>query len=130
MERIRKIWSGKAAGKALAVLLALFLVPVSAFYLMQFVYGGWPWEYSLPVVLGNSLCVGIFYCLLAALSGRMVFSAAAVEIMAALWGAANYFVVQFRGNPVLPWDFTALGTAAAVSGTYRIVPTRRMVLAA
>lgn len=130
MERIRKIWSGKAAGKALAVLLALFLVPVSAFYLMQFVYGGWPWEYSLPVVLGNSLCVGIFYCLLVALSGRMVFSAAAVEITAALWGAANYFVVQFRGNPVLPWDFTALGTAAAVSGTYRIVPTRRMMLAA
>lgn len=102
------------------------LTPFTAFYLMQFVLGGWPWEYPLSVVLGNGFCIGVLYWLFCALSGRPVFCSVAVHSQAGLWGAANYFVAEFRGNPILPWDFTALGTAAAVSGTYRLHVTARM----
>ena len=109
---------------------ALFLaaVPFAAFYIMQFLFGGLPWEYSFWVALGNALCVGVIYYPLCALTGRPVLSGLAVEILAGIWGAANYYVAQFRGNPVLPWDFTSLGTAAAVSGTYRFDVTWRMLL--
>ncbi len=106
---------------------AVFLLtPFTAFYLMQFVLGCWPWDYSLGVAVGNGLCIGVLYWLLCAVSGRPLICGMAVHGLAGLWGAANYFVTEFRGNPILPWDFTALGTAAAVSGTYRFQITGRM----
>lgn len=36
-----------------------------------------------------------------------------LHLASGLWGAANYFVSVYRGNPVLPWDLTALETAGA-----------------
>ena len=70
---------------------ALFLaaVPFAAFYIMQFLFGGLPWEYSFWVALGNALCVGVIYYPLCALTGRPVLSGLAVEILAGIWGAAN-----------------------------------------
>ena len=104
----------------------LVAVPFTAFYGMQLVFGGLPWETSFSAALGNALCIGAVYYLLCALTGRALLSAAAVHLLFGLWGAANFFVAEFRGNPVLPWDFTALGTAAAVSGTYRLHLTWQM----
>ena len=106
--------------------LFLLMMPFLAFYIMQFVYGGMPWEYSFSVALGNALCVGMIFYPLCGLTGRPLFAGLAVEILAGIWGAANYYVAQFRGNPVLPWDFTSLGTALAVSGTYRFEITWNM----
>lgn len=39
-------------------------------------------------------------------------------IVCFIWGLANYFVVLFKGQPILPSDLFALETAAAVSGGY------------
>ena len=49
-----------------------------------------------------------------------------LHVLCGLWGTANYFVALYRGSPVLPWDLTALGTAAAVSGSYSYRPTWQM----
>lgn len=45
-----------------------------------------------------------------------------------LFGFANYFVVQFRGNPIVPWDFLSLGTALSVADNYEFVFTWKIVL--
>ena len=95
---------------------------------MQLVYGGSLW-FSPGIVVGNALCLGCGYFLLAALTGSPALSGIILHLAAGLWGAANYFVATYRGNPVLPWDLTALGTAAAVGGSYSYRPTPRMVLA-
>ena len=42
----------------------------------------------------------------------------------------NYFVVQFRGQPILPWDIQSFGTAVTVAGGYQYVPTQQMALTA
>ncbi len=107
----------------------LLAVPFAAFYMMQFIFGGMPWEYSFSVALGNALCIGAVYYPLCALTGRPVISGLIIVILAGVWGAANYYIVQFRGNPILPWDLTALQTAVAVSGSYHFSLTWRMVLA-
>ena len=108
----------------------LVLPPFTAFYLMQFVLGALPWEMAPGVVLANGLCIGGAYFLLWAATGHPAVCCVLIHILCGVWGAANYFVSLYRGTPVLPWDLTALGTAAAVSGTYSFVPTWRMLAAA
>lgn len=114
---------------ALGMLAVLLLTPLTAFSLMQFVYCGAS-TYPLGVLLANYLCVAVLFFPLCALTRQVAWCSVLIHGLAALWGAANVFVSQFRGTPVLPWDFTALGTATAVAGNYRLVPTPRMLMAA
>lgn len=44
------------------------------------------------------------------------------------FGVANYYVIQFRGTPVLPWDLSALGTAMDVVGGYEFMVTFPMAV--
>jgi len=106
---------------------ALFLLPpVTAFYLMQFLYGAWPWQTAPGAALANVICVGALYFLVCGLTGRPAGCCVLLHVLCGLWGTANYFVALYRGSPVLPWDLTALGTAAAVSGSYSYRPTWQM----
>lgn len=105
------------------------LTPLTAFYLMQFVLGGWFWEYSPRIVLVNYICIGALYFLLCALTNHVVVCAVIVNAAGVIWGCANAFISVFRGTPVLPWDFTALGTALAVADNYKFVPTWQMIAA-
>lgn len=105
----------------------LLLPPLTSFYLMQFILGVLPWELAPGVVLANSLCIGAVYFLLWAATGYPAVCCLLLHILCGVWGAANYFVALYRGTPVLPWDLTALGTAAAVSGSYSFAPTGPML---
>lgn len=99
---------------------AFFLLPpVTAFYLMQFLYGAWPWQTAPGAALANVICVGALYFLMCGLTGWPAVCCVLLHILCGLWGTANYFVALYRGSPVLPWDLTALGTAAAVPRAVR-----------
>lgn len=52
-----------------------------------------------------------------------------VPLCAAGFGIAQYFVVSFKGVPIMPTDLLSLNTAVAVAGGYSYVLTSRMVLA-
>ena len=107
----------------------LLLTPITAVWLMQFTYGALPWGLGLGPTLANALCIALLFWPLCALVGRIAPCCIGIHIAAGLWGAANYFVNSFRGTPVLPWDFSALSTAADVAGNYRFVPTWQMAAA-
>ena len=47
----------------------LFLPPVTAFYLMQFVYGAWPWQTEILAAAANILCIAAVYFLLLFFAG-------------------------------------------------------------
>ena len=113
----------------LPLLAALLLTPFIAVWLMQLAYGAAPWAMPLPQAAANALCITLLYWPLCGLTGRVWLCCCGIHIAAGLWGAANYFVNLFRGTPVLPWDFSALSTAADVAGSYRFVPTWQMCLA-
>ncbi len=110
--------------------LAVFLPPLLGVCIMQTAYGAKAWQMSPLALAGNRVCLGVIYYRMCAVTGRWVISCIAVNLAAGLWGAANYFVLEFRGSPVMPWDFTALKTAAAVSSSYTFVPTGYMLAAA
>lgn len=55
----------------------------------------------------------------------------ALRIMCAFFsvlGLAEYYLVEFRGVTLLPWDIGSLGTAAEVASGYNYVPGTRAVL--
>ena len=126
MERVLKNYNYPLA---LRKLLFLAATPIIAFYIMQFIYGGYPWSYPLLVVAGNAMCIGALYYLLCALTGRIALCSIVVCLLASLIGTANYFIYSFRGNPILPWDFKALKTAMAVSGNYHYHFTWQIITA-
>lgn len=113
------------ARRVLQVLL-IVLPPFTAALLMQFILGVNPGEMSFGAVLGNALYAGVLYFLLYAATGKPMMSLMVLHGAFGGWGAANYFVILFRGLPILPWDLTALGTAADVAGNYNLFPTGRM----
>ena len=106
---------------------ALLLAPLTAVWLTQLAYGAAPWSLSPAAALANALCIALLYWPLCGLTGRIAPCCIGIHLAAGLWGAANYFVNAFRGTPILPWDLSALGTAAAVAGSYRFVPTLSML---
>ena len=99
-------------------LLLLLLTPLTAFWLMQLVLGSPPWNMSAGVALANWLCLSALYWIGCAIIGYPAVCCVLLHILAGMWGAANYFVSVFRGTPILPWDFKALGTAVAVAGIF------------
>ena len=107
----------------------LLLAPLTAAWLMQFTYGVLPWAMLFPALLANALCIALLYWPLCGLTGRIAPCCIGIHIAAGAWGAANCFVQSFRGTPILPWDLSALGTAADVAGSYRFTPTWQMLAA-
>ena len=107
----------------------LLVTPLTAFYLMQFAYsGGLPWQYGWNILAANYLCIGAAHFALCLLINYPALCSLVVHLACCLWGVANHFVTAFRGTPILPWDFSALGTAAAVAGSYRFTPTWQMAV--
>ena len=79
--------------------------------------------------LANYICYLMVFALLYTLTRRVWVTCLAGGMIFLVFGIANYFVVQYRGQPILPWDLQSLGTAMSVAGGYKLVPTRRMAIA-
>ncbi len=72
-----------------------------------------------PMMLAaNCLFAYLFYLLLCAVIGSVRWGYMLASLLFMLVGIANYFVVQFRGSPIVPWDLLSLRTAASVAGGY------------
>lgn len=110
------------------VLTLCFFTPVSSYFLMQFLQSCQIQDFSFFPIFVNSLCIGVVFSLLCTITAKPVLSSLLCHILFGIFGVANYFVATFRGTPILPWDFTALETAAAVAGTYDFTPTWQMVI--
>lgn len=54
--------------------------------------------------------------------------AIAVSILACIWYVANYYVISFRGKPIMPSDLRAFKTAMEVVKGYSLIPNWKMVL--
>ncbi len=85
-----------------------------------------PWN---VLVLLNLLLFYLFFLSLTFLSGS--FFAGYAAAAAILMGVAivNFYVMQFRGIPIVPWDFLSIRTAANVAGGFEYKIYWQMLLA-
>ena len=100
-------------GKVLSVIWYLVL-PLQALCCMEF-YTHVPWDLTAPILLLNYLFYLIWYLICAYLTGSTRWGGTVAPLLPLLFGLANYFVVQFRSSPIVPWDFYSIGTAVTVS---------------
>ncbi len=108
-------------------IIALLVIPVIAFFLMEF-YGHNPLEEVrekarwFNIILFELIAWSLFF-----LTGRAKM-ALSIELLAAMiFGLANTYIVRFRTNPIVPWDFYSLKTAASVASNYDLAPDKQMV---
>ena len=75
----------------------------------------------------NLLILGLG-CAIVFLAGQRTRTSLAVFTgFCLLWGTANFFIITFKGQPIVPADLFALGTAASVAGGYSLFLTGRLV---
>ena len=108
----------------------LFLLPLGAFLAVDCVNSTRIFQFSFSTGLANYLCYAMVFALAFALTRRVWAAAILGGLLFLVFGFANYFVVQFRGQPILPWDIQGFGTALTVSGGYAYEPTPLMTLVA
>ena len=108
----------------------LLLLPLGAFAAVDLINSTRILTFSLEKILANYLCYLMVFALLYAICRRVWVTALTGGLIFLIFGIANYFVVQFRGQPILPWDIQGFGTALTVSGGYTYEPTPMMTFAA
>lgn len=94
------------------------LIPTIIFYLFEW-YTHNPfldirWDIQVFNILFFELFLLFLYCLL----GRLHLALMVETVFFMLYGTANYFVLSFRSQPILPWDFFSIKTAAGVAGDF------------
>lgn len=96
----------------------LIILPVLIFYTMEFFLRN-PFE---KMRVGIQILNIAFFELVAVIlffATKSVRIAIRIEaVIALLIGLIDYFVVQFRSNPVMPWDIFSIKTAAVVADNY------------
>lgn len=114
--------------EVIANFVALFLIPIVIFYLME-CYTHNPfeevrsWAQFFNIILFELMAWLVFF-----LSGSIRFAIRTETVIAMIYGIANAYVVRFRTNPIVPWDFFSWKTAASVAGNYDFTPDTRMVV--
>ena len=96
----------------------LILSPVVVFQCAEWFTHN-PWTImTWKVALWNVLFYEMVYLLLFFLTGRILAACLIGDLFFLIFSLANYYVVQFRSNPIVPWDFFSIGTAASVARDY------------
>ena len=109
-------------------LLTMFLIPAALFYLTE-AYTHNPFETMLFCIQ----LLNILFFELVMLVGFFLFGSGRIALLVqtllfAGIGLANYFVIEFRSAPIMPWDLLSLTTAASVADNYSYRLDTRAVL--
>lgn len=117
--------------RSMAVIKALYTaaLPAMAYIVFEYITGNIIYITGLKLIL-NLIFFYIFYLVIFLVTNRLRFTNIFTTVVLALIAAAEYFVVLFRGRPIMVWDVLAVGTAATVAGNYTYQLTSHLVLAA
>ena len=70
------------------------------------------------MLLANMVFYYLIYLFLSFLLGSFRWGYTIATVLFMLMGIANFFVMQFRSSPIVPWDLFSIGTAASVANNY------------
>lgn len=109
-------WTDRA--KKCVPYLFLIIIPVFNFWLLEW-FSHDPFQTMKPYVQWMNIALFWFSALfLFGLTGRVSRALGIQTAFCAVYGLANYFVLEFRGAPIQPWDILSIGTAASVADNY------------
>ena len=98
--------------------LGFLLCPVLTFILTEvYLYNPFTDMKRMPWCL-NLLIYWLTAAILVMLTGRLRAALRIQTVFFLLAGLANYYVVNFRSSPILPWDIFSAKTAASVADNF------------
>ena len=105
-------------GRVLLSFFLLLIIPIIIFYLMEFFTHN-----PFKTMRAGIQFLNILFFELVMVLGLFTFKRARIDLWTeaigfALIGLANYFVLNFRSNPIMPWDILSIKTAASVADNY------------
>lgn len=108
---------------------ALVTIPMVLFYLEAFfTYNPFVRTRWRAQVL-NIVVLELVMLILLMLVGRASTALQIETFLVMVIGIANYYVISFRSNPIVPWDILSVRTAASVAGEYSYaLPARQIIL--
>jgi len=107
-EIIKKIWQ----------LIGIFGFPFAVFYLTNS-YLFDPREFfNASKTLINYLFFALIIWSVFLIIGSYRIASVLCTVFFMVFGLLDYFVFNFRGNPILPWDINSIGVAASVADNY------------
>lgn len=106
----------------------MFLAPIAMYYLMEsFQMNAFSLTRPKAQIL-NIIFFELIMLFLYVLIGRLRIALIIETAFAFLAGLANFYVVSFRSNPIVPWDLLSVKTASSVAGTYDYSLGKRQIL--
>lgn len=109
------LWKG-TYGRLLSIAAAVFF-PAFSFILLEY-YSHILSDLTWKIILLNLLFFYLLYAVMTFLFGSIRIGFGLATAIPMIFGLVNYFVVSFRGHPIVPWDFLSLGTAVSVADNY------------
>lgn len=103
----------------------LIAIPILALCAMEF-YTHVPWDLTFRILMLNIFFFYILYAICTFLLGSSRWGFVLATVVPMLFGLVNYFVVSFRGSPIVPWDIFSIGTAASITDNYEFTFTYRL----
>ncbi len=107
---------------------ALLLCPVITFYLFDLYthnpFTSMSWQTQLLNIVFYELSGVLLFGVLRTLRLALMLQSALFMVL----GLANYFVLDFRSAPIMPWDIYSINTAASVAGDFTYSLGREAVL--
>ena len=126
---VTKIWTGVFA----------VLIPGLSFVFVEAYYRGYwhvgaslSYEIAKPfssMFLLNMLLYYLFFLSFAFLTGSFALGYGIASGFLMSIAIGNFYVQQFRGSPIVPWDFLSIRTAANVAGNFEYKIYWQMLLA-
>ena len=71
------------------------------------------------MILLNTLIYALFFLVLVFLTGRLWLGCCIAECSLMVLAIVNFYVVKFRGSPLMPWDLLSVRTAGNVAANYQ-----------
>jgi len=99
-------------------ILPWIIFPCASFYLMETFHHNPFINLKEKAHILNIIIFVAFALFLWTITGSRRWALRIESLIALIIGVANYYVIEFRGVPILPWDIYSVKTAAIVSPDY------------
>ena len=107
--------------------LPMLLIPVANFYLFEAYIHNPFTDMKIRIQFLNIFLFELLMLLFFMLFGSLKVSLRLQSAFFMLIGLANYYVLEFRSAPIMPWDIYSFGTAMSVAGNFEYTLEKRAI---
>lgn len=123
-----KIKEALASQPVLCRVFTCVVAVLLGYLFIEFTWNAYAFTMEMRYVAANILFLALTFAIFYFWGQQSRASIVAFWVVCLVLGIANYYVVSFKGQPVVPADLFALKTAAAVSGGYEYTPSWQMIV--